>query len=222
MQLQKAEPLYMQLYSIIRNELLHGIYQPGEKLVESRLANKFSVSRGPVREAMGRLEQEGLVIQKGNYTFVVEYTQKDVIDVYQCRKALESLAAELAAQHIKENELFQLEEALNRSEEAFRQGDSKEIVKNNIEFHDIIVSCSRNDSLISVLGSLSGKIIYFRNTIIGSYHRNDINDDYLSEHREIFNEISKGNAQNAKKLMEIHMDSDISAFVNFMNKRKIK
>jgi DNA-binding GntR family transcriptional regulator len=221
MQIQKNEPLYMQVYSILRNDLLQGAYHPGEKLVESRLATKFGVSRGPIREAMGRLEQEGLVVQKGNYTYVTEYTQKDVIDVYQCRKALESIAAELAAQHITDGELTKLEEALNKSEEAFRKGYSKEIIKNNILFHDIIVSSSRNDSLINLLGSLSGKIIYYRSTIIGSYHRNDVNDDYIEEHRAIFTEISKRNTQSAKKIMEKHMDSDISAFVSFMQKKQM-
>ena len=221
MKIQKIEPLYLQVYSILRKEVLDGVYQPGQKLIESRIATNFGVSRGPVREAMGRLEQEGLVVQKGNYNHVIEYTEKDVIDVYQCRKALESMAVELATQYITGKELVQLEEVLERSEEAFQQGDSKDIIKNNILFHNIIVSSSRNSSLIEMIGRLSGKITYYRSTIIGNYHRNDVNDDYIEEHRAIFTEIKKRNAATAKKLMEKHMDSDISAFVTFMNKKQI-
>ena len=220
MKIQKIEPLYLQIYSILRNELLEGVHQPGQKLIESRIAIKFGVSRGPIREAMGRLEQEGLVVQKGNFNHVAEYTQKDFVDVYQCRKALESMAVELAAQHITEKELSQLLEVLERSEEAFRQGKSKEIVNNNIRFHDIIVTSSRNNSLIDMLGRLSGKITFYRSTIIGNYHRNDVNDVYIEEHRAIFTEISKRNGPAAKELMEKHMDSDIAAFISFMNKKQ--
>ncbi|MCG7344008.1 GntR family transcriptional regulator [Sporosarcina sp. ACRSL] len=220
MKIQKMEPLYLQVYSILRKEVLEGVYQPGQKLVESRIAADLGVSRGPVREAMGRLEQEGLVVQKDNYNHVIEYTEKDVIDVYQCRKALESMAVELATKFISKEELTHLKEVLERSEEAFRRNDSKDIIKNNIIFHDIIVISSRNNSLIDMVETLKGKITYYRSTIIGNYHRNDVNDDYIKEHREIFTAISDGNATIAKKLMEKHMDSDISAFVSFMNKSK--
>jgi DNA-binding GntR family transcriptional regulator len=218
MKIQKSDPLYLQVYTLLRDELTRGHYKPGEKLVESKLAAKYEVSRGPIREAMGRLEQEGLIVQKGNYSYVIEFTKKDVMDLYQCRKALESMAAELATIHITEEELVQLKEALNKSEAALKKANSKEVVHYNTLFHDTIVNSSRNETLINILKGISGKILYYRNNIIGNYHRYD---DFITEHKAIFNEIAKKDSIAAKKLMEHHIDSDIAAFLDFLNKNNV-
>ena len=108
-------PLRDVVFNTLRQAILRGELQPGERLLEIHLANKLGVSRTPIREAMRKLELEGLVLmipRKG--AVVAEITEKSLRDVLEVRKALEELAVKLACEKIQDEEIDELKDLLDR------------------------------------------------------------------------------------------------------------
>ena len=114
-------PLRDVVFNTLRQAILRGELQPGERLLEIHLANKLGVSRTPIREAIRKLELEGLVLMIPRRGAVVaEITEKSLRDVLEVRRALEELAVKLACQKIKPEEI----EELKRAEKEFEEAES--------------------------------------------------------------------------------------------------
>src|SRR5690554_5895330 len=96
----KSDLLHNQVYSVLFDMIMKGELEPAEKLVETRIAKELEVSRGTLREALQMLIKDGLVIKEDKNMYIYNPDQKDVIDLYVCRKSLESTAAQLAAENI--------------------------------------------------------------------------------------------------------------------------
>jgi DNA-binding GntR family transcriptional regulator len=127
------------LFLKLRDAIINGDLKPGERLMEIKLADKMGVSRTPVREAIRKLELEGLVLmipRRG--AEVAPITENDLRDVLEVRKAMERLAVELVCEKITEKEIAELERELVELKLAVENDDINEIVKNDVEFHDII------------------------------------------------------------------------------------
>ena len=115
-EIQKTELLHNQVYHILKGMIIDsGEYQPGERLVETRVAEKIGVSRGTIREAFQMLLKDYLLVRNGKAISVYNPSVQDIIDVYQCRISLESLAVKLATQNITDEELSKLAEVINDS-----------------------------------------------------------------------------------------------------------
>jgi len=141
------------LFSLLSEEIIQGIREPGEKINELELAERFGISRSPIREAIRRLEERNLVVRKSwAGVRVVSISLAEGLMIYDVREALESKACELAASNITESELSRLRELLaeheQRSETPPQPEDGSTI---GLEFHSIITKASRNDHLISLL-----------------------------------------------------------------------
>lgn len=214
-ELERPKLLNDQVYDALKANLLSGNYKHGDKIVESQIASELGVSRSPVREAITRLLQDGLLIQKGNNVHARKFSKKDMIDIYQTRKALESMAAELAAELRAEDDLKRMEKYLHLSEEAFKKGASKEVTDYNTKFHYTILEASNNRILKNSLESLGTLILYYRSLIFDNYQRTI---GFLHEHKDIFEAIKNKNTSLAKKRMEKHIDADIEEFLHFLNK----
>jgi DNA-binding GntR family transcriptional regulator len=199
----------VQAYNIIRKAILDGKYQPGEKIKEIKLAEILGVSRGPVREAIRILVQEGLLVQIDGHLCVYKPTFQDLVDLYLCRESLESLASGLAAKHITDEELEELAGILQQTREAIAANNRSEIIRLNTMFHDKIIHASRNKELINILNTIRSKVLFMRNNGHQSYFRED---DFIEEHEAIYRMILARDEANAIKEMKLHIQKDIEKF----------
>lgn len=209
--IQKQEPLYIQVYEVMKSFILEGRWEPGEKLVESQIAVELSLSRSPIREAFRILEYEGLLVKKDQNIYVHKPSIQDMIELYQCRYSLEALSAELAASHATEGDLAEISEILNMTEKALQENDAQKIVDWNTRFHDSVVYASKNKQLIGLMEGLRSKILYCRNVLTRcDYHRTD---NFMPEHYHIYETIKNGRFSEAKASMERHIKTDLACIL---------
>ena len=149
-------PLRDVVFNTLRQAILTGELKPGERLMEIHLANKLGVSRTPIREAIRKLELEGLVTmipRRG--AEVAQITEKSMNDVLEVRRALDALCVELACDRISQEELQHLKKACDTFEEAVKTKDVKQIAQADVALHDIIVEATGNQRLIQLVNNLS-------------------------------------------------------------------
>lgn len=186
----------LKAYTTIRDHILNGTYPGGMKLTEVRLAEEIGVSRTPIREAIRRLEQEGLIRNKKVY----KPTETDLRHLFQMRMLIECYAAKKAATYMLEEDL----EKLRRSIEAAKSGDADRIVEANKEFHDLIVRESRNPLMIEAVDKMQS-IIYLFSRAVVLYKRPFL----IEEHEQIYEAILNREAEKASELMEQHLKADL-------------
>ena len=149
--LENYKPLRDVVFEHLREAIIKGKLKPGERLMEMQLAEELGVSRTPVREAIRKLELEGLVImipRRGAY--VADLSIKDVAETFEIRLALEALAASLAAERITPEECEEMDRLLERIGESIRQNDVKQTAALDEEFHNLLYQASRNDRLVQI------------------------------------------------------------------------
>ena len=156
-------PLRDVVFNTLRRAILRGELKPGERLMEIQLANKLGVSRTPIREAIRKLELEGLVLmipRKG--AEVAEITEKNLRDVLEVRCALEELAVQLACDRINQEEIHELHAAAARFEQMFDSDDITSIAQADEAFHDVIFQATDNERLIQLLNNLREQMYRYR------------------------------------------------------------
>lgn len=155
--LQNHKPLREIVYEELKRQILKGEIAPGHRMMEVELADDMGVSRTPVREAIRKLEKEGLVtIEPRKGAYASDISIKDMVDVLEVRQYLESLAAGMAATRITPEEKLQLQEATDAYKQAVGSEDTSEIIKWDENFHKIIVDCSGNKTLIQMISPGAG------------------------------------------------------------------
>ena len=148
-------PLRDVVFNTLRQAILTGELKPGERLMEIHLANKLGVSRTPIREAIRKLELEGLVTmipRRG--AEVAQITEKSMNDVLEVRRAMDALCVELACDRITPEELQDLKKACDTFEAAVKTDDIKQIAQADVALHDIIVQATGNQRLIQLVNNL--------------------------------------------------------------------
>lgn len=197
------KPLRDVVFESIRGAILSGTIKPGERLMEVQMAEKLGVSRTPIREAIRKLELEGLVImvpRKGVY--VADLSVKDITDVLEIRAALEGLAASLAATRVTDEDMEAIEKAVAGFEEAIKGEDFELIVERDMEFHASIFKATNNEKLIALINNLREQIQRFRVMIL----KNSSGLKALSdEHREIADAICTRDTMKAQNLATTHI-----------------
>ena len=196
-------PLRDVVFHTLREAILRGDLEPGERLMELQLAAKLGVSRTPIREAIRMLEQEGLAItipRRG--AEVAKMTEKDMNDVLQIREALDELAASIACELITEEELEKLEKAIEAFEVALTTKDIKEIAEADVAIHDIIYEATRNLKLVTILNNLREQIYRYRI----QYLKDENNyPNLIKEHREILEGLKQKNREMVTDSMRRHV-----------------
>ena len=205
-------PLRDVVFKTLRQGILTGELKPGERLMEIHLANKLGVSRTPIREAIRKLELEGLVTmipRRG--AEVAQITEKSMKDVLEVRKVLDDLSVELACERITEEEKELLKNACIDFEEAVKTGDFAKIAKTDVAFHDIIVAATRNIRLSQMVNNLAEQMYRYRFEYIkdSSQHAR-----LVQEHEEIYQGIVEGNKEKALAAIEAHIDNQEIAVLN--------
>lgn len=159
-------PLRDVVFHTLRDAILHGVLQPGERLMEIKLANRMGVSRTPIREAIRMLELEGLVImvpRKGAQ--VAQITEKDLKDVLEVRMGLEELAVKFACQRITPKQLKELKRAAEEFEEqvnTVEEDDITALAEADVKFHDLIYKATDNQRLVQLLNNLREQMYRYR------------------------------------------------------------
>ncbi|MGI6450613.1 MAG: GntR family transcriptional regulator [Desulfitobacteriia bacterium] len=215
--LDSYKPLREVVLEALREAIVSGILEPGERLMENQLAEEMGVSRTPVREAIRKLELEGFVVmipRKGAYVAGVSY--KDIKDVFEIRAALEGLAAGLAAEKVTDEELEEIERALNDEKEP---DTLEEMVQSDIDFHALLYKASRNEKLIGILANLREQIQRFRTTSLAVPGRPKY---AIQEHRAIVDAIASHDAEEAQKLAAAHIENAANIMFEALREKSSK
>lgn len=198
-------PLRDVVFNTLRQGILTGELKPGERLMEIHLANRLGVSRTPIREAIRKLELEGLVTmipRRG--AEVAQITEKSLQDVLEVRRAMDALCVELACDRISEEELEQLKQACENFEQATQTREPKKIAQADVALHDIIVRATGNDRLIQLVHNLSEQMYRYRFEYIKDMSKHQ---RLIEEHRIIYESILKKDKETASKTAKLHIDN---------------
>jgi DNA-binding GntR family transcriptional regulator len=199
--------LWEQLFRQLSDAIVAGELPPGSKLSEPVLAKRFGVSRGPLREAINRLQERRLVTRTAHFgARVVELSPQILQETYIVREALEGMAARLAALHCDDKDLEALRRAYARHLAAVREGGEGPVWRSADEdFHLIIARASRNPMLISLLTEDFYQLVrFFRSQLV---HVRGRGDRTIAEHRRILEAIEDRDGE----LAELHMRRHIAA-----------
>ena len=198
-------PLRDVVFNTLRQAILKGELKPGERLMEIQLANKLGVSRTPVREAIRKLELEGLVLmipRKG--AEVAEITRQDMEDVLEVRTALEELAVKDACDHITDAQLSELKKASNEFKKALLEGkDLVTCADADMHFHDVILSATNNRRLIQMLNNLSEQMYRYRMEYLKDERTHKT---LIEEHDAIRRALKKHDKVKAGAAIRVHID----------------
>ena len=202
-------PLRDVVFNTLREAILRGELKPGERLMEIQLANKLGVSRTPIREAIRKLELEGLVLmipRKG--AEVAQITEKSLRDVLEVRRALENLAVQLACLRMSPQTLADLKAAARAFEEILGGEDVTAVAEADVAFHDVIYMATDNQRLISLLNNLREQMYRYR---VEYLKKKNATNSFLWEHQEIIRAIEAGEIDVATKITEQHIDNQVEA-----------
>lgn len=198
-------PLRDVVFHTLRKAILTGQLKPGERLMEVHLANKLGVSRTPIREAIRKLELEGLVTmipRRG--AEVAQITEKSLKDVLEVRRALDVLSVELACERITKEEMEELYRACQEFEKAAREKEPSVIAQADVRLHDIIVDATRNQRLKQLVNNLSEQMYRYRFVYIQEANQYE---NLIEEHREVYESIAERNKERAARAARLHIDN---------------
>ena len=202
-------PLRDLVFNTLRQAILKGELEPGERLMEIQLAEKLGVSRTPIREAIRKLELEGLVLmipRKG--AEVAKISEKSLRDVLEVRRSLEELAIELACQRMSEEDMDELERVQGNFRNAIARGEAMTIAETDEQYHDVIYQGTGNDKLVQMLNNLREQMYRYR----VEYLKNpDVHEQLTQEHEEIVYHIKRREKVEATAVTCQHIDNQVSA-----------
>ncbi len=195
--------LWQRVYDHLRGEILDGRLEPGTELAEVALSEQLGVSRGPLREAIGRLAAEGLVTVRPRRGAVVRsLSEEEFLELYQVREALEALAVKLAVPRLRPDDLEVLA-GLNRAMDEYgTRNEVEQFFHANLQFHARLLEASGNRKLQEIYRQLLDQLGRYRMqslTLRGNLRRS------VAEHAAILRAVERGDAERAAQLMADHI-----------------
>ena len=191
------------VFENLKQAIIRGEVAPGDRLVESRLADALDISRTPVREAIHKLEREGLLrkLPKGGFT-VMNLSREDIEETFGIRCVLESYAARLAAQNYSEEELLPLEDKIEEFQRFLDKGQLDELPRINTEFHTLFYALSRSPKLIKMINDLRDQIYRFRKILLKMDKWAEVSNQ---DHRKILDAIRERDVNRVEKVVKQHI-----------------
>lgn len=192
----------------LREHISRGSMAPGAQLVEMEIASALGVSRGPIREAIQRLTQEGLLVSIRNRgVFVAEFGQDDIRDIYEARTAVEKAAAGIlvAGDHALAGEELLLK--VDDMEAARMKNNSEAMSAADVAFHERLVEMAASPRLSRMHGTLLTETRMCLNRLEGRYLDESVR---VAEHRHIAEALSTGDANELMKLLDAHKDDALA------------
>ena len=215
-------PLRDVVFNTLRQAILTGELKPGERLMEIHLADQLGVSRTPIREAIRKLELEGLVTmipRRG--AEVAQITEKSMNDVLEVRRAVDALCVELACERITQEELERLGKACEEftAEAMKKDKDVKALAQKDVALHDIIVQATGNQRLIQLVNNLSEQMYRYRFEYLKDFSQHE---KLVEEHGIIYESIVKKDSDTAREAAKLHIDNQKKAIIRQIRLEKEK
>jgi len=189
------------VYRALRHGIVHGDLAPGERLRSDALATELNVSRTPVREALRKLEAEGLVAHVGSHLVVRAFTEQDLIELFYVREALEGMAARLAAENATPAEIDAIRELLEDMDAVRQRKDVGVFRRLTGEFHQLVCRAAHNDRLLQLSQSLLDHVRQFQTSTL---YREGRLAEALNEHRKLLAAIEARDGESAERLAREH------------------
>ena len=211
-------PLRDVVFNTLRQAILRGELKPGERLMEIQLANKLGVSRTPIREAIRKLELEGLVLmipRKG--AEVADISEKSLRDVLEVRKALEELAVQLACDKITKEEIEDLKKAAEDFKKILKSRDITEIAEADVRFHDIIFMATDNQKLVQLLNNLREQMYRFR---VEYLKNEEVHPQLIAEHEKIIEHIMERDKAKVSAIVSEHINNQVEGVIDIIRTKQ--
>ena len=211
-------PLRDVVFNTLRQAILKGELKPGERLMEIALAERLGVSRTPIREAMRKLEQEGLVVmipRRGAQ--VANITEKDLNDVLEVRIALENVAIEKACARMTEEEMRRLWLAAKEFEHTIAEGNLVKLAEADVAFHEVIYQASDNKRLNQVLNNLREQMYRYR---VEYLKDETIYPRLLKEHKDIAESLRRKDKSRSSETMREHVKNQAEAVKDMIRQQE--
>ena len=197
-------PLREIVYEELKMQILTGKITPGMRMMEVELAESMGVSRTPIREAIKKLEQEGLVtIEPRKGAYASQISVKDMVDILEVRQDMEGLAAHMAAYRMTPKQMKLLEEIAEAYNRAVEDGNMADMIKYDTDFHNLIVESCNNNILTMMINQLQELLLRFRYVYYDNIKRAE---KMPSEHSMIMEAIKDGRSDAARVSAEMHIE----------------
>jgi DNA-binding GntR family transcriptional regulator len=207
-------PRAEQVREALRARIVDGTLAPGTWLSEPTIATELQVSRTPVREALGRLEEEGLVRRTpGLGAFVAELTEREAAEIIGIRSVLEGYAAQLAAARIADEELTRVSAAHSAAEAAMANDDVDALLLANMEFHDAVNAASHSPRTVVMINGLRDWVVRYRTRVLVDVDRRRRSFEC---HAQILEALSQRDEAAAERAMREHIHDAWSAVLSTM------
>ena len=202
--IQNHRPLREIVYEELKLLIVKGKIKPGMRLMEEELAEDMGVSRTPIREAIRKLEKEGLItIEPRRGAYVSQLSKQDMVEILEVRQNVEGFAAELAAKRITPEEKMKLREIAEEYEIAVSKNDMAAMIKADTAFHHVIVVATRNKILIQMVEQLQELVLRFRYLYYDNFKRSE---KMTAEHKMIYQAIIDEKPDIAKESADVHIN----------------
>ncbi|MBX6351188.1 MAG: GntR family transcriptional regulator [Clostridia bacterium] len=202
----KSPPLYRKAHEVLRRAIIQGELKPGDRITEVQLAEELQISRTPLREALRQLQAEGLLRRSGGGLVVSPVDLSEVHLMYECRIALERLAARKAAELASPDVLDDLDRLLEEARRAAGTGDRAKVTSVNVDFHRTIAAAGGNPWTVRLLEQIWDRITLFRVSVLRA---SEDYDRVFREHAAILRELRRRDPDAAERAMAAHLLSDL-------------
>jgi DNA-binding GntR family transcriptional regulator len=201
--IRKGRFLREQVYRKLKESILNVKLIPNMRLIEEKLAAEMGTSRTPVREAIQKLEKEGLIYKLPRGGFAVNViADEDIEEVFGIRSVLEGYAGYLATLRATEEDVRAMESIVKRQEICLDNGETDEIIRLNTDFHDILYNCAKSRKLVDIINDLRDFIYRYRILILRYEGMATI---AIQDHKEMITLMKAKNARQVEKLVRKHI-----------------
>ena len=215
-QLKVQKPLKDLVYLELKHKILTGEIVAQTRLMEIDLSEKMNVSRTPIREAIKRLADDGLVkVEPRRGAYVANISIKDMLDVFEVREDMEGFAAKLAAERITEDQKKELSAIAFEYEDALKSGNKETIIELDEKFHNYIVACCGNETLSELVKYVQELSLRFRYLYYNDF---SLYETTAEQHNRIVDAINNGRAEEARKEADAHVKA-LKEFVFELGKK---
>lgn len=210
--IDQSQTLQNQVYKYLHEQIVSGNILPGHRIVEEKISQETGVSRSPIREAIRRLNSDGLVsVSPRGGVKVYRATFSDFKYLYECRLSLEPTAAYYAALRMNATQRDRLAEVMDEMNIMVEKKDLESLKNVSSQFHSLIVEASENPYLIKMMNQLNSLISFYRNAVLNIPMRIE---EGAVEHRAIWQAIQTQDGKAAEELMRAHIQRDYQFYIS--------
>jgi len=199
------ESLEEKVYKFIKNKIIYHEIKPGDRIIDKNIAEQLNVSRSLVRQVFATLvKEEFLILVPRSGFYVRKITKKEVKEIYNIRKILESYATELAVSRISASEIDQLEKTFKRAKNDLDQDEVFSFIETDARLHRLLIDNSGNEYLKNMLDKYNNRYVFYRAIDLSRIER--AKESYF-EHYKIFQAVKEKNEKLAAKLIGEHIEN---------------